>query len=364
MGFLTGLLPLRLRGMFTAILAWFLGMALLSLANVWASLTRGSLGLNVDLLLDTPVKAPFYYVIFAMCLATYVLLKRITDSEMRMAFKAIGQDFRRRFLTAPRLLGFVIAAAPAPLFMSVFGSYKRMIPYVNPYDWDPAFMAWDKALHGGYHPWELLQPLLGTPAVTSGINFFYNVWILVLFFTFIWQAWSRRDPALRRQFLVSYLLMWVILGTVMATLLASAGPCYYGRVTGLEDPFAPLMAYLYEVRDLHGYQVWSLKVQETLWEVYQTGGTNLGAGISAMPSLHVATSVLMALLGWRTHRLMGIAYTVFAAIIMIGSVHLGWHYAIDGYLSIAATIALWWAVGRCLRRGANADLARPALDAA
>jgi len=92
LGFLTGILTLRLRGMFAAILAWFLGMTLLSLANVWVSLTRGSLGLNVDILFDTPEKAPFYYVIFAICLATYMLLKWITNSEMGLAFMAIGQD--------------------------------------------------------------------------------------------------------------------------------------------------------------------------------------------------------------------------------------------------------------------------------
>jgi hypothetical protein len=33
--------------------------------------------------------------------------------------------------------------------------------------------------------------------------------------------------------------------------------------------------------------------------------------------------------------------TAYAVIIFIGSVHLGWHYAIDGYLGIAGTWLIW-----------------------
>ena len=60
-----------------------------------------------------------------------------------------------------------------------------------------------------------------------------------------------------------------------------------------------------------------------------------------MPSLHVATPVLFALLGWRTHRWLGVAFTIYAAIVLVGSVHLGWHYAVDGYASIIAVPLIW-----------------------
>jgi hypothetical protein len=36
--------------------------------------------------------------------------------------------------------------------------------------------------------------------------------------------------------------------------------------------------------------------------------------------------------------------------ILVGSVHLGWHYAIDGYAAIIGTWAIWWIVGRLLER--------------
>ena len=45
------------------------------------------------------------------------------------------------------------------------------------------------------------------------------------------------------------------------------------------------------------YPIWSLNVMNELWKTYETG-TGLVNGISAMPSMHVGTSVLFAVLGF------------------------------------------------------------------
>ena len=37
----------------------------------------------------------------------------------------------------------------------------------------------------------------------------------------------------------------------------------------------------------------------------------------------------MALLGWRINKWLGAALTLFTGLIVIGSVALGWHYAVD-----------------------------------
>ncbi|HEY8189205.1 MAG TPA: phosphatase PAP2 family protein, partial [Micavibrio sp.] len=61
-------------------------------------------------------------------------------------------------------------------------------------------------------------------------------------------------------------------------------------------------------------------------------------------------SFLFALVGWRTGRKTGIFFTVYLLLMMIGSVHLGWHYAVDGYFSILSTGAIWWATGLWQKR--------------
>ena len=69
-----------------------------------------------------------------------------------------------------------------------------------------------------------------------------------------------------------------------------------------------------------------------------------------MPSMHVVTSLLIALVCWRINRPLGVAMVVFLVVILIGSVHLGYHYAIDGYAAIVITLAIWSGVGWLLRR--------------
>lgn len=48
-------------------------------------------------------------------------------------------------------------------------------------------------------------------------------------------------------------------------------------------------------------------------------------------------------------RRVGWVMTAYAVLIWFGSIHLGWHYAIDGPVAIAATVMIWWASGRAVR---------------
>jgi hypothetical protein len=257
-------------------------------------------------------------------------------------------DLRKNYVNAERVLIALPILAFMPVFISVFTSFKTMIPFINPYSWDTVFVEWDAVLHGGVQPWQLLQPFLGSPSVTSIINFFYNLWFFVMYGVLLWQAFSLRDLRGRMQFFLTFIGCWSLLGNLAATLFSSVGPCYYGRATGLIDPFQPLMAYLWAANE--SFPVWSLNVQEMLWETHENGGIGFGSGISAMPSVHVSMAFLFAVVGWRNGRVLGIGFTVFAVLIVIGSVHLGWHYAIDDYAAIVGTWLIWRAVGWLLDR--------------
>ena len=93
LGFGLGLLTLRLRGIFAAVMAWFVGIALMGLVRNMVSLTRGPLGMAPRSLMDTTSNRPYFYVILVMLLVVYITLKLVTRSKYGLAFKAIGQNF-------------------------------------------------------------------------------------------------------------------------------------------------------------------------------------------------------------------------------------------------------------------------------
>ncbi len=91
-GFGLGILTLRLRGIYAAVMAWFVGLALLGLARNLVPLTRGPLGISPDQLLDASSNRPYFYVILVMMLVVYITLSRVVRGRYGLAFKAIGQN--------------------------------------------------------------------------------------------------------------------------------------------------------------------------------------------------------------------------------------------------------------------------------
>jgi branched-chain amino acid transport system permease protein len=92
LGLLLGMLTLRLRGIFAAVMAWFVGIALMGLARNMTGLTRGSMGMVPPRLLSTPSNLPYFYIILIMMIAVYIALKQVTRSRFGLAFEAIGQN--------------------------------------------------------------------------------------------------------------------------------------------------------------------------------------------------------------------------------------------------------------------------------
>jgi hypothetical protein len=233
------------------------------------------------------------------------------------------------------------------LFMAAFLYCKMLIPELRPFDWDATFAAADLALFAGRHPWEWLHPLLAYPGITHALDIAYSSWVPAVFIVWGWMSISPRVPEdLRRQYWLSTLLAWTWIGVAMAIMFSSAGPCFLDSVAPeLAGQYAGLNAYLASV---HGeVPLSSSLAKEFLWSAH-TGLVSEPGGISAMPSMHNAQAVLFALAGFRVGKKLGWTMTLYAVVIFIGSIHLGWHYAVDGMVGAAAAAAIWAFVGYAL----------------
>jgi hypothetical protein len=265
--------------------------------------------------------------------------------------------FGRKFGTVERAGSFVVVSLLLPIFINTTLCWKAAIPKIQPFRWDATLMHLDQRIHFGTAPWLWLQPLLGHPDVTIVMDMLYYVWIPLVTGLVYWQAWSPHREQ-RMHFFLTYTVGWILLGTVVATLLSSAGPCFYSAVSGGPSPYAPLMAYLRSVDASHS--LISLEVQAILLRQYELGHVSPWNAISAMPSIHVAMPVVFTMLAWQTDRVLGAAFAAFGVVVFLGSVHLGWHYAVDGYVSVLTMILVWrltgWLVPRYL---ASIDSSRP-----
>ena len=341
---------LRIHSPFIALVVLYMAAAFV-LPPLFGVHARFSPGLYSDVLLT--VNAAFFLgLLFGY--VSYVLI-RVRPARLT---HYLWTEITGRYATVERICMALPVFVLFPLFASTFTYFKAAIPLFHPFAWDVQLAAWDQALHGGHAAWEWLQPIFGHPYATAFINALYHLWFFVTYGVLAWQALALGRPRLRMQYLLTTLLLWPLVGNLAAILLSSAGPVYFGRVTGLADPFAPLMAYLHQANEV--VPVMALQVQDMLWQAYAGSSTDIGAGISAMPSLHVATTFSYVLVGFAVRRWLGILFAGFAACIMIGSVHLGWHYAIDGYVGILCTVLIWFAVGWLLDRPVIARLLQAA----
>jgi membrane-associated phospholipid phosphatase len=205
-------------------------------------------------------------------------------------------------------------------------------------------MELDRMLHLGQLPHEYVLPLFGGPYLLSLFTGLYNIWLFMMYFVLLIACFLRPSSMVRMQYLFAFVFTWAVGGNLVATLFSSAGPVYYGLL-GLGDIYDPLLRHLAEHAETGFVTV--IETQNLLWQ-FHTMEESVN-GISAFPSMHVASSVLMAIFAFSWCRLAGYLMSAFALLIMIGSVLLAWHYAVDGYVGAAIAYLSWRTAGWLVR---------------
>lgn len=234
------------------------------------------------------------------------------------------------------------------LAMALHGWAKTMIPEVGGYWADPMLANLDHRLFGE-DPWHLFRTV-GFGAIFAKV---YVSWFPVTFGVMGLLAFSKRDHGV---LLTAFLAILIIIGTIGQYVLPSAGPIFYERL-GLGPRFNELIATTDpSVTFLSNY----------LWQNLESGGANLGTGISAMPSMHVTLAVWTMFAARAFWRPLTIPAAAYALIIYVTSVASGWHYATDGIVGAVLAMAIYAWLAKRARQSANSDaaaesIAEPAL---
>lgn len=263
-------------------------------------------------------------------------------------------------------LNLLILTLAISVVLSIYTTLKSLIPSIVPFYIDPWLAKIDYFIHFGHMPWELTHALFSSSAASAVINFLYNIWFFIMWsFLITFMCWVTR-PQLRMQVLISFCLIWIVNGIIGATLLSSVGPCYYNYLYPDLESFSQLMALLKEqdellLADNSFFNIWAVKTQHDLWQSYISSSNGLGDGISAMPSMHVSITTLIALSLRHCHKFLGWLGWLYVVIIELGSVHLAWHYAVDGYLAIGMTLLLWVLVGKWVTLKENRQITTSAV---
>ena len=257
---------------------------------------------------------------FAGIGATLILLWKLliyaVQREQSPSKRLIGE--------LPYVAGFVAAVLLSALQISVLTWTKVMLPIASPFWADPLLANVDHAIFRA-DPWVLASWAFGWAAPI--IDRAYVTWAPVKFATFLLLALAPQSATKSRAVVAYFLMMATV--AIGQYVLSSAGPVFYQQL-GLGTRFSQMPV-----------EPWVATTQAYLWRGYLQAGGEIGGGISAMPSLHVAAALWVALVclsyDWR----LGWIALIYFATILTGSVLLGWHYAVDGLAALLIAGGAW-----------------------
>jgi membrane-associated phospholipid phosphatase len=262
-------------------------------------------------------------------------------------------DLRARWL--------ILAILMVGLTLPLFQLFKQHILPARGFPFDPYVAALDRFLFAGHDAWRITHALFGSVGGTLFFDRVYALWLPMMFVFPMIAVMAARDERVRARLLGCWIISWMLIAVLGAWAFGSAGPCYYIQLVGPNAGFSELnarLAALGVAAQKEGQVLAALDFQAMLLAEHRTTDLLPAGGISAMPSMHVAMATLFALSGYRIYRPLGHVMALYAVLIWIGSVHLGWHYASDGIAGAAMMALLWHVSGKVITPLSQAALSR------
>ncbi|MGN6782794.1 MAG: phosphatase PAP2 family protein [Marmoricola sp.] len=206
-------------------------------------------------------------------------------------------------------------------FYAVYVSYrnlKNFLPFVRPFKYDYALHHLDHLLLLGHDPTLLLQQLLGTGVSAHVLSWIYLVFLpLVPITVCAWAVWSR-NVSFGYWYITADCLAWS-LGTASYFIIPTLGPNF-------------AFPWLYQALDHTGVSALQDAIYWGRENIIHVNPFADGVqSVAGFASLHVAISLVNALVAQYTIRSRLITRTLWAYLVLVvlSTTYFGWHYIAD-----------------------------------
>jgi membrane-associated phospholipid phosphatase len=226
---------------------------------------------------------------------------------------------------------------PFCVLLIIYRALNFYIPLFSPVDRDSWLMAADEWIFG-VQPAFWLERFIH-PVLTDLLSFAYMAWFPMIFFTLLLMMLKSQEAV--TSYVTSALFSFYF-GYVCYTLVPAVGPLY-----ALQDAFTVA---------LQGGAMTSLQSSVVIQK-------DMSIPRDVFPSLHTAISCVMLFYVWKYWRKLLWVYAPLVVLILISTVYLRYHYAIDVIAGIALASLmcyfgrkwnLWWRAYREKKTGVPA----------
>lgn len=294
-------------------IAYYLFLALAFFGtSVEKTLTDWAIMSKMNLLIIWAVRLNLLFFAVALILSLFAFAKD------RVHVRTV---FRQEFFDALLLLRLMISVV---ICFDIYSNLKAMVPLVHPGLMDDIFYAMDKILFFGNDPYPWIEAH-STPTMLTLMErsyfffFFFIVFGMTGSYLFGSVRWFERTVA---AFIIAY-----ILGLIGYLLFPAVGPAFYNET----------LTYL-QASAGNGLKTKLLTHYIDFCNNPQTATLVRFNGLAAFPSLHCAHSVLFMYYLGKKERWMPVILALPLVLLLISTVWLGWHWAVD---LIGGLVVVW-----------------------
>jgi PAP2 superfamily len=271
----------------------------------------------------------------------------------RLVPARMPEVFRERLRTHWTRERVVLVVSGILCFYITYVSYRNLksqLPFIEgrPHKFDRELYTLDKTLFLGHEPGVVLHQLLGDGLSAEFLSYVY-LWFLPLvpLALAVWLVWSR-NLGFGYWFAASQCIAWT-LGTISYYALPTLGPGFYHP-------------WLYQtIDDTNAGHLMDSLADSRVWAVNTTAeslraSTSTLSGVAGFASLHVAITLLVALMIQYTTRLrwLKIVFWVNCCCTGVATIYFGWHYVADDVAGVAIALVSFyvggWASGQSFAR--------------